>query len=154
MTTLLQIYCWVCWWYIRIGKHCCGWVPQPISRYPRFSFSSFVCVCLATCVYACIAACLWVCAALLVAWRAAPTILHLCGYFAPSLSAQVRKTMNDCYCAGWHAQFVKLTGNTVETRAFSASYTSVVTVNGRPYVWWVETFERAVWPDTGSCVHC
>jgi len=40
------------------------------------------------------------CAALLVAGCSAPTVLHLCGRFAPSLSAQVRKTMNDCYFAG------------------------------------------------------
>ena len=82
--------------------------------------------------YSCVPVC--VCAALLVTCRAAPTVLHLCRYFVPSLSAQVRKTTNDCYFAGRHAQLVKLTGNTVETRAFSASYTSVVTPNGYPNV--------------------
>ena len=59
-----------------------------------------LCVCLATCVYACIAACLCVRAALMVARCASPTVLHLCSCFAPSLSTQVRKTMNDCYFAG------------------------------------------------------
>jgi len=81
-------------------------------------------------------------------------VLHLCGCLVPSLSAQVQKTMNDCYFAGWNAQLAKLTENTVETRAFSASYTSVMTMNGRPYIWWVETFEITVWPDTDGCVHC
>jgi len=64
----------------------------------KFRSYQFLCECLFDHLRVRLYSCMRVCvrAALLVAGCAASTALHLCGCFALNLSAQVRKTMNDC----------------------------------------------------------
>ena len=126
--------------------------PNPFPDTP-ISLLVPLCVCLATCVYACIAACLCV-------HHSVGRLLCCAHGIAP-----VRLLRTQPVCAGAKdnerlllcrltCATCEINWNIVETRAFSASYTSVVTLNGRLYVCWVETFVRADWPDTGGCVHC
>jgi len=72
---------------------------------------------------ACVCACLPPC------WS--PTASHLSGCSTLKLSAHVRKTLYYCKFTGWHARLAKVDWNTVETCAFSVSFTSVVIENGR-----------------------